>query len=127
MDNINEIRNRFEQELVDNGYKFFKDSWKNSLRGIQKKFEDQHGVKYFLTVYHYNHKEQGIPTDSGLDRYLFTSQFRLNKDGKDQTVDIDFSADFLPNPHRPISTLSDAENFFDRMFVLMKADYYEPK
>jgi hypothetical protein len=48
------IRNNFEQEMIDNGYKIFKSSFNNSLRGFQKKFTDKKGVKYFITVWHYN-------------------------------------------------------------------------
>ena len=44
------IRNNFEQEMIDNGYKIFESSLNNSLRGFQKKFKDKKGVKYFITV-----------------------------------------------------------------------------
>jgi hypothetical protein len=39
------INNSFEQELVDSGYKWFTDNWKNSIRGFQKRITDKKGTK----------------------------------------------------------------------------------
>ena len=52
------IYNSFEQELIDNEYNIFKDYLKNSIRGFQKKFTDKNGIKYFITIYHYNFNKQ---------------------------------------------------------------------
>ena len=122
---INEIRNPFEGELIANGYRFFKDGWKNSLRGIQKRFRDDKGTRYFITGYHYNHHEQISPNLTNQDSYAFEAQFRIDKDGKDQTIDVSFSANFLPNKYRHITTLKEVEDYFEKMFLHLKADYYE--
>lgn len=126
---IKKVNNDFEQTLVDNGYRFFKDNWKKSLRGIQKRFTDDKGTKYFITGYHYNYAIQ-FPDHESLskdaaERYSFHVQFRYEKDGKDQTVDTTFGADFLPNEYRPVTTLKDVEDFFEKMFVDFGFDYYE--
>ena len=44
------IYNEFEQSLIDAGYHFFTDNWKHSIRGIQKRFEDKKGTKYFIKL-----------------------------------------------------------------------------
>lgn len=38
--------NEFELQIKELGYTWFKDNWKNSLRGFQKKFTDEKGIKY---------------------------------------------------------------------------------
>jgi hypothetical protein len=134
---IKKINNEFEQTLIDNGYKFFKDNWHNALRGIQKRFEDEKGIKYYITGYHHNYSiqysdHQTLSSDN-LDRYNFKVQFRYDKrevddkSGKDQTIDVSFSADFVPNPYRPLTSLKEVEDFFEKMFVDFKFDYYELK
>ena len=121
------INNSFEQELIDNGYKIFKDNWKHAIRGFQKKFEDEEGIKYFITVYHYNHKKQNPQwvNISPYDSYMFSTQFRLDKKGKDSCIDIDYSADMLSNEYRPITTLKEVEDFFEKVFITFNIDYYE--
>lgn len=123
---ITEIRNEFEQQLIDRGYKFFADNWKNSLRGIQKRFIDEKGVKYFITGYHYNMGEQFPHKNApNADKYTFTAQFRVDENTKDKTIDVDFSADFLPNEYREVTGVEEMEDFFEQMFVNIKAEYYE--
>ena len=34
------FNNEFEIQLKKEGYKWFKDNWKKSIRGFQKKFSD---------------------------------------------------------------------------------------
>ena len=120
------IRNNFEQEMIDNGYKIFKSSFNNSLRGFQKKFTDKKGVKYFITVWHYNHSEQlGLENLPKGDSYTADTQFRFNNGGKDNTCDIEYWGDVLPNEWRPVTTLKDIEDFFETFWKKMKPDYYE--
>ena len=120
------IRNNFEQEMIDNGYKIFKSSFNNSLRGFQKKFTDKKGVKYFITVWHYNHSEQlGLENLPKGDSYTADTQFRFNNGGKDNTCNIEYWGDVLPNEWRPITTLKDIEDFFETFWKKMKPDYYE--
>lgn len=127
--------NDFERDLVNSGYKFFKDNWKNSIRGFQKKIVDEFGVKYFITGYHYNF---GKTYENAEDRdsYSFDVQFSIdqyrgvdsNGDsiyGKSKTIDLRFSADFLPNKYRPITTLKEVEEFYEKSWNDMLADYYE--
>lgn len=133
--------NEFELQLKEAGYKWFKDNWKNSIRGFQKRFTDEKGTKYFITGYHYNHKKQLNRYDlEDKDSYSFDVQFQINKYkdfytdengnkqpiyGKSQTIDLHFSADFLPNKWRPVTTLKEVEEFYEKAWVDMNADYYE--
>jgi len=123
------INNEFEQSLIDAGYNFFQDNWKNSIRGFQKKFTDDAGIKYFITGYHYNHSKQlNRPDIRDFDSYCFDVQFTLNQytgTKQHQIINIEFSADFLSNEWRPITTLKEVENFYEKTCLDMKADYYE--
>ena len=126
MENINEVRNSFEQELFDTGYRTFKSSFKSALRGFQKRITDKKGTKYFITIWHYNHAEQlgrdNIPKG---DSYTADNQFRFDKDGKDVTCNIEYWGDVLPNEWRETTTLKDIEDFFESFWKKMKPQYYE--
>lgn len=120
------IRNNFEQEMIDNGYKIFKSSFNNSLRGFQKRFDNKKGKKYFITIWHYNHSEQlGLENLPKGDSYTADTQFRFDNEGKDNTCNIEYWGDVLPNEWRPVTTLKDIENFFETFWKKMKPDYYE--
>ena len=116
--------NEFEKQLEEAGYKWFEDNWKNSLRGFQKRFRDDLGTKYFITGYHWNFGEK-YPDMENRDQYTFDVQFRINKDGKDQTIDLKYSADMLPNQWRPVTTLKEVEEFYEKAWKDFGADYYE--
>lgn len=126
MTDINEIRNDFEKEMIDKGYKPFKSSFNNALRGFQKRFDDDKGKKYFITIWHYNHREQlhNLDLHKG-DSYTADVQFTFEKEGKDNTCNVEYSGDVLPNEYRPLTTLSDIENFYEDFWNKMKPDYYE--
>lgn len=126
MQNINKIRNDFEQEMINNGYKIFKSSFNNSLRGFQKRFDDKKGKKYFITIWHYNYGEQLNRFDlPQKDSYTSEAQFRFEKSGKDNTCNIEYWGDVIPNKYRPITTLKNIEDFFDNCWKKLKPDYYE--
>src|SRR5690606_21186391 len=118
--------NEFELQLKEAGYKWFKDNWKNSLRAFQKKFTDEKGTKYFITGYHWNFGKQLNRTGiEDRDQYSFDVQFNIDKKGKYQTIDIIYSGDFLPNEYRPVTTLKEVEDFYEKIWKDMNADYYE--
>lgn len=120
------IRNNFEQEMIDKGYEIFKSSFNNSLRGFQKRFDDKKGKKYFITIWHYNHSEQlGLENLPKGDSYTADTQFRFDNGGKDNTCNIEYWGDVLPNEWRPVTTLKDIEDFFETFWKKMKPDYYE--
>jgi hypothetical protein len=118
------FHNDFERQLEAAGYRWFRDNWKNAIRGFQKKYTDEKGVKYFITGYHYNHYKQGLNQAPDRDTYTFDVQFNIENE-KEPLVDIQYHADFLDNEYRPTSTLKDAEEFFEKMWLSLGCRYYE--
>ena len=118
--------NEFEKQLEAAGYKWFEDHWKNSLRGFQKRFRDDKGTKYFITGYHWNFGEK-YPDMENRDQYSFDVQFIVDNGGKSQTIDLRYGADFLPNDYRPVTTLKEVEEFYEKAWKDFGADYYELK
>lgn len=112
---IMEIRNEFEQSMIDQGYKVFKHNHKNAIRGFQKDIIDDKGIRYYITVYHYNHKEQlqleSVPSG---DTYTANAQFNLDK----ATTNIEYWGE---------NDLNKIEDFFYKCWVALMPDYYELK
>lgn len=110
---MKEIRNEFEQSLVDNGYTVFTHNHKDAIKGFQKKVVDEEGVRYFITIYHYNHREQlqrdDIPKG---DSYSSCTQFTFG----DNVSDISFFG-------RELSVES-IEDFFYKCWTSLQPDYY---
>jgi hypothetical protein len=127
MDRVDKsINNYFEKELIDNGYRWFKDNLKSSIRGFQKRITDEKGTKYFITGYHYNFHTQGYVDESeDRDSYSFTAQFNIITDGVEKTIDISLGSDFIHNEWRKLCTLKEAEEFFENSWNTMKCEYYE--
>jgi len=121
------INNDFEKKLFDNGYKSFVDNCKNSIRGFQKRIIDEYGTKYFINAYHYNHSKQIGKTDlPEQDTYYFECQFLIEEKKKHQVVNLGFSADFLPHKFsKKLTNLKEVEDFYEKAWNNMMADYYE--
>ena len=119
------FNNEFEKQLEEAGYKWFEDNWKNSLRGFQKRFRDDLGTKYFITGYHWNFGLVYPDRAEDRDQYSFDVQFIVDKGGKSQTIDLRYSADFLPNEWRSVTTLKEVEQFYEKAWNDFGADYYE--
>lgn len=122
MENIN---NKFEQKLIDNGYKIYQDHWHGAIRLFQKKITDDNGIKYFIDCYHYNIGLK-FPKEPKHDSYLFKVQYDIDKEN---LVEIKYSsAEFLEDDNiydREITTLEEVETFFDNMFKNINAKYKE--
>jgi hypothetical protein len=119
--------NEFEKQLEAAGYRWFKDNWKNSIRGFQKRITDDKGVKYFITGYHWNFKRQIPDFPEDRDSYSFDVQFIIKKDGKESVIDIGYGGDFFQNPWREVITLKDVEEFYEKAWNDMGVEYYELK
>lgn len=122
------IYNSFEQELIDNGYRIFSSSIKSAIRGFQKRFDDDFGKKYFITIWHYNLKKQHpeFTTAPAGDSYTFDLQFRLNKRKKEITVDLDIWGKVLPDEYEgEIITLNEMEEFIEKTWINFGKPYYE--
>lgn len=123
------IYNFFEQEMIDAGYKIFKSSIKQAIRGFQKRFDDEYGKKYFITIWHWNHKKQNpIWNCAERDTYECETQLNVDKNNKELTVDISVMANVLPdefNEGNNLTTLTDIEDFFEKTWNDMSKPYYE--
>jgi hypothetical protein len=118
------FHNEFELQLEKAGYRWFPDNWKGSLRGFQKKFVDEFGIKYFITGYHYNLSKM-IPDAPNGERYNFDCQFELPSGA---TIDLGYSASFIPNKYNhPVHTLAQVEEFYDDFWEANTCEYYEEK
>lgn len=119
------INNYFEKLLVDNGYKIFEHSYNNSLRGFQKRMVDDIGIRYFISIYHYNHGRQIPNCDDYSDHYTFDVQFTLGENGKESTINFEFNGDFIHNEYRQPITLKEAEEHIYKVWKTMNYEYYE--
>ena len=117
--------NEFEKQLEAAGYKWFEDGWRKSMRGFQKRFRDERGTKYFITGYHWNFGKAYPDRAEDRDEYSFDVQFIVDRGGKSQTIDLKYSADFLPNQWRPVTTLKEVEEFYEKAWKDFGAEYYE--
>jgi len=128
--------NSFELQLQEAGYKWFQDNFKGSLRGFQKRITDEKGIKYFINGYHWNFGKT-YDLEDKRNQYSFDVQFIMNKYNKEestednliydkgQCIDIHYSADFLENPYRPVTSLKEVEEFYEKMWITINPDYYE--
>lgn len=122
------IYNSFEQEMIDSGYKIFSSGISYAIRGFQRRFDDDFGKKYFITVWHWNHGKQHPEWNNApnQDTYQFTTQLRINKNKKELCVDLDVVADVLPTEYNTeLTTLSELEAFFEKTWNDMGKPYYE--
>lgn len=111
------IRNSFEHGLIDNGYKIFKDSLRNSIRGFQKRYDDEHGKKYFINFYHYNHGEQIGGYAPFEDTYYAEVQFEYDN----HIMNIGIGGNFTESE----ITLPEVEKKIEDLFLFTNANYYE--
>lgn len=120
------FNNEFEKQLEKAGYKWFHDNWKSSLRGFQKRITDEKGTKYFITGYHYNFSKSYPERNlDNIDSYIFHGKFVIKKDGKEFIVNVEFRFDFVDNLWCNIIILQDVEEFFEKTWNYMGAEYYE--
>ena len=118
-----EIKNDFEQSLMDAGFRIYEDNLWNSLRLFQKAIKDDKGIKYYLNVNHYNIREQlKHPDAPDGDTYQARVQFTVDN----ATVNLNFSGKFTDNEFgKKEHNLDDAIKFFDRFFDKFNCEYYE--
>ena len=122
------IYNSFEQELIDSRYKIFKSVFNNSIRGFQKRFDNEIGKKYFITVWHWNHGKQHPEWENAPDKntYEFDLQFKVNKYEKELTVNLTIWGKNLPDDYgENIISLKETEEFIDKTWNSMGCPYYE--
>lgn len=107
-----------EQDLIDSGYKKFRNNGFNlSDYGYQKKFTDDKGVMYFITIWVYNYEKPEYLGHSIYGRVGFSPDIQFSvKD--DMTVNISY----IPNED---SKLPDLEKKVQDIWVYHSKPYYE--
>lgn len=93
-----------KQRLINAGYMEFQYRFNNSVYGMQKRFRDEVGTKYFINIYAYSH--------NGKESFQPEVQYT---EGKNPTVNVTlFSQD-----------LNVIEGMFEAMWDFLDKPYYE--
>ena len=122
------INNSFEQELIDSGYKIFKSAFSYSIRGFQKRLDDDKGKKYFITIWHWNHGKQHPEWNNAPDKdsYEFDLQFSIGKYQRELIVNLKITGKNLPDEYEgEIISLAETEEFIEKTWKDMGCPYYE--
>lgn len=127
MIDLEKINNDFEQGMINRGYRIWRNNNDSAIRLFQKPFSDIYGIRYYLTCKHYNYYKQNVTVniEHDYDRYSFSAQFEINDNTTENTIDISYYGDMIPNKHRDITSLDDIEIFFENMFLYLNAKHYE--
>lgn len=103
-----------KEALLAAGYKPFKSRLKQYTdQGYQKRFDDEHGKRYFITVWEYDNRpfKHNCPQLNDFN-YAPDSQFEIGT--------IAFNVEMLTP-----ESVEEMEAFFERIWVQMGCDYYE--
>lgn len=114
-------------EMLSSGFREFKPNGlhkPSAIKGFQKKYKDEKGIKYYITCHEYDWNgfpDHGRPYHKS---WMFDGQFTL-VDGKTfnfETVGWFF---FPTEWGHKICTLKDVESFFEEMWQCMNCVHYE--
>jgi hypothetical protein len=115
-----------KDDFIVAGYKEFKTySWMNlSDYGLQKKFTDELGVKYFITVYAYDNKANGYWNEHNLNinskpEVSFSPDIQFRRD---RTNKITLDIQLLINR---TTTVQEIEDEVLSLWLATGGDYYE--
>lgn len=103
-----------KETLLAAGYKPFKSRVKQYTdQGYQKRFDDEHGKRYFITVWEYDNRpyKHNCPQLNDFN-YAPESQFEIGT--------IAFNVEMITP-----ESVEEMEAFFERMWMSMNCDYYE--
>ncbi len=104
------------EQLLEAGYEQFRVHHKEfSKVGYQKRFDDERGKKYFITIYEYDNKWL-------IDRGITRSEFSYEPDCQFKSNGVTFYVKMLCDDSK---TVQDIEEFYERLWVSMGCDYYE--
>ena len=104
-----------KEALLAAGYRPFKQKnikeFTNSF--YQKRFDDEKGKRYFITIGEYDYRKY-------LDRIPALPDFSYSPDGQFKSNGVAFEIEMLTP-----ESVEQMEAFFERMWADMKCDYYE--
>lgn len=111
------------------GYKRFKSTIKPSAAfGLQKRFDDEVGKKYFITIWVYDHEDDYHKRFMDLPRWKDQfSRYGFQPDVQLACNDVpfDISLHFSNSNKWGVTPIEYVERFFEKMWRDMDCDYYE--
>lgn len=109
-----EITMLTKQDLLEAGYKPFKSKVKlYTDQGYQKRFDDEKGKRYFITVWEYDNREFQ-------DRAPALPDFSYAPDSQFDSNGVTFDVNMIG-----ADSVEHMEAFFERTWSSMDCDYYE--
>ncbi len=104
------------EQLLEAGYKQFRVHHKEFCKvGYQKRFDDERGKKYFITIYEYDHRDLIAMGHT-------CPEFSYGPDCQFETYGTTFDVKMLCDDSK---TVQDVEAFYERLWASMGCDYYE--
>ena len=111
------------------GYKRFKSTIKpNVAFGLQKRFDDETGKKYFITVWVYDNEDDyhsqfmNLPQwKDQFSRYSFQPDVQFERDN----TPFDVTLYFRNSEKWEVTSIEYVEKFYEKMWKDMDCDYYE--
>jgi hypothetical protein len=111
-----------EELLKKAGYKEFHSNWKNSdcyIKSFQKRFDDELGKKYFITLDMYDYSKRVLEYTFDCDSQMYIE--RDKKDGEYKN-EITFNVNYFVDCY---STIEEMEQFFEKIWLTMSCRHYE--
>lgn len=112
------------QEWIDRGYRRWETNKRNFHKladfGLQKRFDDEVGKKYFITVYVYDWEYNNLHRGRVGSRWDYSPTIRFG-DYEENIVTFDVTYHF--DVER--DTIEKMEQFFEDLWIFAKKPYYE--
>ena len=118
------------EDWIAQGYKKFTSNFKPHVAfGLQKRFDDDEGKRYFITVWVYDHEDDYHKQFMNLghwrdkfSRYSYQPDVQFTTQNGD-TFDVQFH--FRNSGEWGVTSIEQLEAFFHKMWKDMWCDYYE--
>lgn len=107
-----------DSQLLSAGYKTFKSSIRSqATQGFQKRFDDDNGLKYYVTIWEYSNSEYKDQYAKGtLPDFSYAPDVQFERKGVVFNVEVLLSQ---------FNELEEVEAFVEELWVKMGCDYYE--
>lgn len=105
------------EDFIKAGYKQFNtNGLKSSDFGLQKRFDDAIGQKYYITIWVYDYSGYKNYKDENKYRFMPDVQFSILNESRRITISMHVDDD---------DTVEDIESFYEVTWKRLKCDYYE--
>ena len=110
------------EDWIDQGYKKFTSTLRPlAAYGLQKRFDDEVGKRYFITVWVYDNTAY-MDKYEGWSRWSFQPEVQFNNT-LENTFDV--TLHHKNNEKWGVTPIEQVEEFFNVMWNRMKCEYYE--